>query len=324
MSETTMVIPAAVFVAVMAAVMGIMSLAGRRGAAARRLGEHAVQVAAQDLRRLERVDVLKHEHYSSFGLADAFLRRFKPARTGAHELMRANAWLTVSQYLLARCLVAALLFFAVRTATGILLLAIPAILIGLMLPRLLLVMQARRRRIAFEGQLAETLDLIVGALRAGYGFLQAMEAVTREVSDPMREEFVRVIEQINVGTAPADALQDLPRRIASYDLSLFVTAVTVQRTIGGNLAEVLENIAETVRERRRIRAEVLAITTGPRVSSYVVGIIPVAVLLILVLTNSGYREVMLFETIGRVMIGFAAVWSLIGLFTSTAVSKVEY
>jgi tight adherence protein B len=151
-----------------------------------------------------------------------------------------------------------------------------------------------------------------------------MEAVTKEVADPMREEFTRVIEQVNVGTAPADALQELPRRIASYDLSLFVTAVTVQRTIGGNLAEVLENIAETVRERRRIRAEVRAITTGPRVSSYVVGVIPLAVLVILVAMDSDYRQVMLYETIGRLMIGFAAVWSLIGLATSPAVSKVEY
>ena len=126
-----------------------------------------------------------------------------------------------------------------------------------MLPRVALILQARRRRIAFEAQLAEAIDLLVGALRAGYGFLQAMEAVTKEIGDPMREEFVRVIDLVKVGTPPADALLELPKRIDSYDLSLFVTAVTVQRTIGGNLAEVLENIAETVRERRRIRAEVL-------------------------------------------------------------------
>jgi tight adherence protein B len=324
MTNSPIILPGIVFAGVLAVVMGIMALTSRRGAAGRRLQDHAVPVVDNDSQRLERVHVLREHHYSTIGVVDAILRRFKLARTAADELMRANAWLTVSQYLLLRCVVASFLFVAVKTLTGITLLAIPAIVVGLILPRIALRLQARRRRIAFEGQLAETLDLIVGALRAGYGFLQAMEAVTKEVADPMREEFMRVIEQVNVGTAPADALQELPRRIASYDLSLFVTAVTVQRTIGGNLAEVLENIAETVRERRRIRAEVRAITTGPRVSSYVVGVIPLAVLVILVAMDSDYRQVMLYETIGRLMIGFAAVWSLIGLATSTAVSKVEY
>ncbi len=273
---------------------------------------------------LERVNVLIEQRYSSVGAVDAVLRRFKPARSAVGELVRANVRLSVSQYLLVRCLAGAILYVAVKTVTGIPLLALPAILAGLMLPRLALGYLARRRHAAFEAQLAEAIDLIVGALRAGYGFLQAIESVTNEIADPMREELARVIDQVNVGAPAADALQEMRKRIASYDLALFVTAVTVQRTIGGNLAEVLENISETVRERRRIRAEVLAITTGPRVSSYVLGVFPLGLMLFFLAVDANYRQIMLHERVGHIMLGGAGTWSMLGLFLSTSVSKVEY
>ena len=323
--SSTVLFPVAVFVTVLAGYFLISSLAGRQSAMnRRRLEHHEVQLALAEAKRLDRVNVLKEQNYSSLRLLNAILRKFKPAQTAAGELLRANLRLTVPQYLLLRFLIAAILYIAARTASGFPTYSLAAFPIALMIPRVVLVVLGRRRRTAFEAQLAETIDLLVGALRAGYGFLQAIEAATRDVENPMREEFVRVIEQVNAGTPPQSALSELPRRIASYDLGLFVTAVTVQRTVGGNLAEVLENIAATVRERRRIRAEVRAITTGPRVSSYVLGLFPLGLMVYFAGTDAGYRHLMLSETIGRMMLGFAAVWSLIGLVLSTAVSKVEY
>ena len=323
--STSIYLPAVAFVVVLGVVYAIMLIAGRGGAATRRrLDEHTVPVAVSAAPRLERVNVLIEQRYSSVGAVDAVLRRFKPARSAVGELVRANVRLSVSQYLLVRCLAGAILYVAVKTVTGIPLLALPAILAGLMLPRLALGYLARRRHAAFEAQLAEAIDLIVGALRAGYGFLQAIESVTNEIADPMREELARVIDQVNVGAPAADALQEMRKRIASYDLALFVTAVTVQRTIGGNLAEVLENISETVRERRRIRAEVLAITTGPRVSSYVLGVFPLGLMLFFLAVDANYRQIMLHERVGHIMLGGAGTWSMLGLFLSTSVSKVEY
>jgi tight adherence protein B len=324
MSSSPIILPAAIFIGVLAMFMAIMALAGRRGATARRLEAHVVPVEVTTGRRIEHVHVLRDQHYSPLRIWDAVLRRFKPARTAHEELTRANAWLSVSQYLMLRGLVAAILFVAMSMLTGIPLLGLPAIPIGLMLPRIGLRFLARRRRQAFEKQLAEGIDLIVGALRAGYGFLQAIESVSKEVENPMREEFVQIMEQVNLGASPTDALQELPNRIASYDLSLFVTAVTVQRSVGGNLAEVLENIAATVRERRRIRAEVRAITTGPRASSYVLGFLPIGLMTYFSLIDENYRIVMLDSTFGRMMLGFAIFWSLLGLVISTMVSKVEY
>jgi tight adherence protein B len=324
MSDTPMLAAAAAFIVVLIGVFGISALTGRKSATTRRLQEHEVQIAHSEAKKLDRVNVLKEQNLSSFGVVNAILNRLKPARTAAPELVRANVWLTVTQYLLLRLLVAAILFFVVKTVTGVPLFGLVAIPVGLMLPRIALLVLASRRRQAFEGQLAEAIDLLVGALRAGYGFLQAIEAVTKEIPDPMRHELRLVIEQVNIGVPPVNALLEMPKRIRSYDLELFVTAVSVQRSVGGNLAEVLENIAATIRERRRIKAEVKAITTGPRVSSYILGLFPLGLMFYFSATDEAYRQLMLNETIGKMMLGFAAVWSLIGLFLSTFVSKVEY
>jgi tight adherence protein B len=324
MSSSPIIFAVAAFVAVLAGVIGISALAGRRSATTRRLLEHAVPVTFNEAKRLDRVNVLKEQNLSPFRVVNAIFSRLKPARTAVGDLMRANVWLTVPQYLLLRCLIAAILYFVMKTVTGVPLFGIAAIPVGLMLPRIALLVLANRRQKAFEAQLAEAIDLLVGALRAGYGFLQAIESVAKEIQDPMRQELVRVIDQVNIGSPPVTALQEMPKRISSYDLALFVTAVTVQRSVGGNLAEVLENIAETIRERRRIKAEVKAITTGPRVSSYILGLFPLGLMLYFSATDDAYRQLMLNETIGKMMLGFAAVWSLVGLFLSTAVSKVEY
>jgi tight adherence protein B len=324
MSSSPIIFAVAAFVAVLVGVIGISALTGRRSATTRRLHEHAVPVTVNEAKRLDRVNVLKEQNLSPFRVVNAIFSRLKPARTAVGELTRANVWLTVPQYLLLRCLIAAILFFVLKTVTGVPLFGLVAIPVGLMLPRIALLVLANRRQKAFEAQLAEAIDLLVGALRAGYGFLQAIESVAKEIQDPMRQELVRVIDQVNIGSPPITALQEMSSRIASYDLALFVTAVTVQRSVGGNLAEVLENIAETIRERRRIKAEVKAITTGPRVSSYILGLFPLGLMLYFSATDDAYRQLMLTETIGKMMLGFAAVWSLIGLFLSTAVSKVEY
>jgi tight adherence protein B len=227
------------------------------------------------------------------------------------------------QYLLGR------LLLAIALAVGLWLVASPffapvGVFVGLALPRLAIRFRASRRRKAFEGQLAEGIDLIVGALRAGHGFLQGLESVTREMVGPMRAELAHVLEQVHVGVNPVDALVEMNDRFDSYDLALFTSSVSVHRKVGGNLAEVLENIANTVRERRRIRAEVFALTTGPRVSSFVLCAIPVFLLIAFCLMNGEYRQVMLGTETGHAMIGFAVVWSSIGLFFSRKVAKVEY
>ena len=133
-----------------------------------------------------------------------------------------------------------------------------------------------------------------------------------------------VLEQVNVGINPVDALMAMSARMPSYDLELMVSAISVQRQTGGNLAEVLENLAATVRERRRVRGEVHALTTGPRVSGYVLAAVPFLLFAYFLFVSPDYRDIMVDTMYGKMLLGTAAVWSLIGFFCANKVSRVEY
>lgn len=244
-------------------------------------------------------------------------------RTAHHELIHAHAKITVTQYFISRWVLAWVLG-GVSYLVGGLPLALLGDVLGFALPRVVIKLMGRRRRMRFEAQLAEAIDLLVGSLRAGHGFLQAQESVSKDMDGPMSEELITVMEQIAVGSTPVDALQGMTERINSYDLTMSVSSVAIQRSAGGNLAEVFENIANTARERRRIRGEVHGITTGPRVSSYVLAMIPKGLLCFFNLTNAKYRSVMFTSPVGKLMLGFAIVWSVMGLFFSSKVAKVEY
>jgi tight adherence protein B len=323
--DPAILLPVAVFLGVLAVAYAVSTMAGRSNATIRRrLDGHAVPIEVAAARRRARLNLLKEPTYSSVAAVNAVLRRLRPARTAVGELLRADSRLSVAQYLAVRAAVAGVGFLAVRVVAGNAFVALAAGLVGVMAPRVTLIVIARRRRTAFEAQLAEAIDLLVGALRSGHGFLQGIESVSKEMGDPMRAELVRVIEQVNVGVDPLDALQLMTERIISYDLALFVSAISVQRQTGGNLAEVLGNLADTVRERRRIRGEVRALTTGPRVSGYILGVVPIALLIYFLLVSEPHREMMADTLFGRVLFGVATVWSMIGLFLSQKVAKVEY
>jgi tight adherence protein B len=140
----------------------------------------------------------------------------------------------------------------------------------------------------------------------------------------MSSELRQVLEEVNVGISPDEALEAMGTRIPCYDLGLMVSAISVQRQTGGNLAEVLENLAATVRERRRVRGEVMALTTGPRVSSYVLAAVPVCLFLYFFAISKDYRDVMTGTTYGWMLLGTAGVLATIGFVTSRKVAIVEY
>jgi tight adherence protein B len=142
----------------------------------------------------------------------------------------------------------------------------------------------------FDGQLGDMLNLMVNGLRAGFSTLQAMEAVSRELPAPICDEFRRVVQEMQLGLSMDDALAHLLRRINSDDLDLVVTAINVQREVGGNLAEILDVISFTIRERVRIKGEIAALTAQGRATAWVISMMPVALLGILFLVNRPYVE----------------------------------
>jgi tight adherence protein B len=148
-------------------------------------------------------------------------------------------------------------------------------LIGFMLPRLWLGRRRSSRLSSFNKQLPDTITLIANALRAGSSFLQAIELVVRESRPPISTEFSRVIREVNLGLPFEQAMENMVRRVRSDDLELMATAITIQHQVGGNLAEILDSIAYTIRERVRIKGEIATLTAQQRISGYVVGFLPI-------------------------------------------------
>jgi tight adherence protein B len=199
----------------------------------------------------------------------------------AREIARADLRLKVSEYLgiwigaTVGIPVLFLILSIVLPALGNPIALLVGALLGFMLPRLWLSRRKNARLNAFNKSLPDTITLIANALRAGSSFLQAIELVVRESRPPISTEFGRVIREVNLGLPFEQALENMVRRVRSDDLELMATAISIQHTVGGNLAEILDSIAFTIRERVRIKGEIRTLTAQQRLSGYVVGFLPI-------------------------------------------------
>jgi tight adherence protein B len=182
---------------------------------------------------------------------------------------------------------------------------------------------ARRERVRFESQLPDTLNLISTSLRAGYSLLQALEAVASEAAEPTAREFGRALNETRLGRTPADALKDIAERMQSVDFDWAVLAISIQREVGGNLAEVLQTAAETMLHRNRLRREMKALTAEGRISAMVLGSLPFAIFAFLFLTNRSYLEPLFGSLPGILAMVGAVGLMLVGIFWMTRIVKIE-
>lgn len=160
--------------------------------------------------------------------------------------------------------------------------------IGLFMPRLMVKSSQAKRLKNFDEQLADMLNLMVNGLRAGYSTMQAMEAVSREMPPPICDEFRRVVQEMQLGIPMETALDNLLRRIPSDDLDLVITAINVQREVGGNLAEILEAIAHTIRERIKLKGEIRVLTSQGRITGWLISLLPIILTVFLMIVSPGY------------------------------------
>ena len=175
----------------------------------------------------------------------------------------------------------------------------------------------------FNRQLGDALIIIANSLRTGYSFMQAMDMVAREMKPPISSEFSRTVKEMNLGTTTEIALGNMAKRIDSEDLDLVFTAVLIQRQVGGNLSEVLDNIARTIRERVRIRGEIRTLTAQGRMSGLIVGLLPVAMGFVIYLLNPEYIRVLFSHPIGRLMLIAATVSQVIGIILIRRIVDIE-
>lgn len=243
----------------------------------------------------------------------------------ATDLARADLKLRVSEFLLiiAGCTIGVPLLLMVLSAflptLGNPIFLIIGAVVGFMLPRFYVSRRRRSRLNAFNKQLPETITLIANALRSGSSFLQAIELVTREARPPISLEFSRVIREVNLGLPFDGAMENMVRRVRSEDLELLVTAITIQHQVGGNLAEILDSIAFTIRERVRIKGEIRTLTAQQRMSGYVVGALPIGLAGLLFVIAPKFMEPMFQKPpdviglpLGVVILGFGLFMMAIG------------
>jgi tight adherence protein B len=231
------------------------------------------------------------------------------------QLRKADLKLTVTEYLLAHIVLGVILggaLFLFRGVAG----GALGFLGGLFIPRFYVSFRQNQRLRQFDNQLADILGLWVNALRAGYSVTQAMEAVSREAPPPSGVEFKRVVAEISIGIPMETALNNMLTRLASEDLDLVFTAVNIQREVGGNLAEILDTISGTIRERIRIKGEIRVLTTSGRVTGTLIGMLPVLLSILLFLINPDYMgQLFLGEPVGAniPVIGIPCGWPIVGI-----------
>jgi len=244
------------------------------------------------------------------------------AQTLATQLAQANMKWTVGEFLaLSGLLIISLsLIFYVLNRPVLIVVAVP---VGFFVPRIFVGMRKNARLKSFNDQLGDALNLIVNSLRAGYSTMQAMEVISKEMPPPIAEEFGRVVLELQLGVPFDTAMQNLLRRVPSPDMDLVVTAMNVQREVGGNLAEVLDSISFTIRERVRIKGEIKVMTSQGRITGYLITFIPFGLGAFIYFVNPDFMGLLFSDPCGWIMLGISVFLIALGYFSITKIVSIE-
>lgn len=248
---------------------------------------------------------------------DGYKKKIQLQLTRAHILLKAEEFITI-------CIIsfsAVGLFAFVLTHT--LPLAVVVALIGWILPGIILKSRIRKRIKNLNDQLCDAITLISSSLKAGYSFFQAVDVVAKEMTGPIAEEFALMLKEVNLGITTEKALENLVGRVESDDVELVVTAVLIQRQVGGNLSEVLENISSTIRERIKIKGEVKTVTAQGRMSGLIIALLPLALGVIIYTINPEHMSLLFIEPIGIAIIVFSVIMELMGIYFIRKIIKIE-
>jgi tight adherence protein B len=284
---TTLVLAGGVFLVIVV----VFALIGRRvGGGGPDVGNRLNQFAG-------RVERNQPAEVKPLAKLDAVVAKGKQGSQIARDLARADLKLTVTEFIGMKILAAVVgaLFGAFVGRASYQAMVISALVGGVLFsfgPNLYVTFAARRRIKAFNNQLGDGITLMANSLRSGYSFLQSMDLVSREAPAPMSSEFRRVVQEIGLGLSTEEALANLMRRVPSDDLDLLITAVNIQHEVGGNLAQILETIGHTIRERVRIKGEIQVLTAQGRISAYVITALPIVLAIGITVINPEYMAPM--------------------------------
>jgi len=194
---------------------------------------------------------------------------------------------------------------------------------GWFVPLLILKRNIGKRLKTINDQLSDTLTVLSNSLKAGHSFFQAVDSVSRELTGPMADEFAKLQKEISLGVNVETALENMVRRVGSDDLELMVTAVLIQRQIGGNLAEILDNISETNRQRIRAKGEIKTLTAQGRMSGWIIALLPFFLVAAISMISPEYIKTLITNPIGIVMIIIAMVMESLGIILVRKIINIE-
>lgn len=261
---------------------------------------------------------------SAVGMAERVVRSRDLETVLGGRLEAAGLPLRSSEWVLIHLAATLLLgFLLLLLGGGSLVAALVGIGIGVIGPFLWLSIKKSRRQAAFLAQLPDTLTLMSGSMSAGLSLAQAADTVVREGQPPISGEFNRALIEHRLGVPIEDGLDGIAERMASKDLAWVVMAVRIQRQVGGNLAELFQTISATLREREQLARQVRVLSAEGRLSAWILGSLPVLLLLYLLLTRPDYLAVMLYDPLGWLLIAVGAVGMVIGIFALRKVVQVE-
>ncbi len=186
-----------------------------------------------------------------------------------------------------------------------------------------LTIRIQRRQKAFADQLEDMLNMTANALRAGFSFMQALDYIANEMADPVRSEVRRVVTDVNMGLPLEESLNNMTRRVNSPDFNLVVTAVLIQRQVGGNLARMLDTISGTINDRIRMRREVNTLTAQGKMSAWMVGGLPIFIGIVMQIIMPGYLDPIFTSEIGQIAAAVCAVLMLIGFIIIRSIVNIE-
>ena len=245
----------------------------------------------------------------------------------AMRLERADVNLTVSEFVCARIFLALLAALVLMLFLGVGVLGATAMagagFAGYRLPSFYVSFAQGRRVKRLNDQLVEALSLISNSLKAGFGLMQSLDLASKELHHPLSTELRRSLHDINIGSSTDDALQNLARRSGSDDFDIVITAMLIQQSTGGNLAEILDNVGHTMRERIRIRGEIKTLTTQQLLTGFIIGGMPVVMIILFSLINPGYMTPLLSGIAGNIMLIGAGMLETFGILLIKKILAIE-
>jgi len=308
--------------------VGVGALTGQFSFSQRRLAARAVMLQRHDGEGSARqsrtvVSVLKDDTLAGSAALSSLLRRVSWFSSRAETLERAALPLKVSEYLLIMLVCALGIGVAATLLSGLWVagaLFAAATVIGI---EVWVRSRARRRLELFNKQLPVALQVMATSLRSGFGVMEAVQTVGREMDQPLSGEFQLIIDQARVGGSFESGVANMVRRIDSNDLRIVARALEIHRKVGGDLAAILDSVAATMREREELRGHIIALTAQQRLGGMIVGVLPIWVVGFFLVTNPDFISPLWEESIGRVLLAIGGVMEVVAFIAMRKIMSIE-